>query len=84
MCLSVDLDCVWNNVLLSIVIDVLQSDVIDFFRCGVLYVLVYSVGVRKYCSCGCVFSNIVHTRVLFNGGSWAGVIIMGESNTMFL
>ena len=73
--------CVWNDVLRSGVIDVFRSDVIDLVRCGVLQVLVCSAGVRKCCSCGCAVSNTVHFRVLFNGGSWAGVIMVGESNT---
>ena len=74
----------WNDVLLSVVIDILRSDVIDVVRCGVLQVLVCYGLVRKCCSCGCAVSIIVHSRVLFNGGSWAGVIMSGQSNTMFL
>ena len=74
----------WNDVLLSVVIDVLRSDVIVVVRCGVLQVLLCSGGVRKCCSCRCAVSNIVHSRVLFNGRSWAGVIMVGESNPMFL
>ena len=73
----------WNKVLRSIVIDVLRSDVIDVVRCVVLSVLVCSAGVRKCCSCGCVVSNIVHSRVLFSGGRWACVFAVVESNTMF-
>ena len=48
----------------------------------VLKVLECSAGVGKFCSCGSAVSNIVHSRVLFNGGSWAGVRMVAESNTV--
>ena len=73
----------WNDVLRSIDIDVIRSDVIDVVRCGVFSVLMCSAGVRECCYCGCAVSNIVHSRVLFTGGCWAGVIMVDESNTMF-
>ena len=74
----------WNDVLRSVVKDVLRSDVIDVVLYGVLKVLVSSAGLRKCCSCGCAVYDIVHSRVLFNGGCSPGVIMAGESNTMFL
>ena len=73
-----------NDVLRSGVIEVLRSDLIVVVRSGVLQVLLCSGGVRKCCSFGCAVSNIVHSRVLFNGRSGAGVIKAGESNTMLL
>ena len=73
----------WNDVLRSVVKDVLRSDVIDLVRCGVLKMQVSSAALRKCCSCGCALSYIDHSLVLFNGGWSAGVIMAGESNTMF-
>ena len=72
----------WNDVLRAVHIDIVRSPVIDVVRSGVLQMLVCSAGVRKCCSCGCAVSIIVHTRVLFTGGSWAGVFAVAESNTM--
>ena len=80
--MTVVLECAWTD-LRSVVKDVLLSDVIDVVHCGVLQVLVCAAGVRKCCSCGSAVSNIVNSRVLFNGGCWAGVIMTGDSNTMF-
>ena len=71
-----------NKILRSVLIDLLRFDVRDVVRCGVVKVLVCSAGVRKCCSCGCVASNIVHSRVLFSGGSWARVVAVAESKTM--
>ena len=68
---------VWHDVLRSVVKDLLRSEVRDVVDCGVSQVPVCSAGVGKCCSCGSAVSNFVHTRVLFNGRSSAGVMMAG-------